>query len=385
MKILILRTMANVLNLKTYNSQEVGLAKALTRLGHVCDILYYTDKKKDSREIIQFDGDKTITIFWTHGYNIFYEAYYPGLKKMIGNYDLIQVSEYIGINSLWLNARHQEKTVNYQGPYYYPLNKKDIFRAFVLDRLFLPFCHPSRMIIGTKSILATRYIREKHITNVSTLGVGIDTSNIVTSAQGQIHPFLQEIKNKKQSLRYLLYIGKLEPRRNIIFLLDVLSQIVSKDENVRLIVIGKGESEYITECREKASALGILDKIMYCPQFENKFLCEMYRCCDLFLFPTRYEIFGMVLLEAMYFGTPVLTTYNGGSSTLIREGENGFIINQMNPDLWAEKIMEVLNNPALMERVGRKATETVMQSFTWDMLAPRFIELYNKRLKDRNM
>ena len=66
MKILILRTMANVLKLSTYNLQEVGLAKALIRLGHHCDILYYTDGKEDRRETITFDGDRSITILWTH-------------------------------------------------------------------------------------------------------------------------------------------------------------------------------------------------------------------------------------------------------------------------------------------------------------------------------
>ena len=127
MRILILRTMANVLHLTTYNLQEVGLAKALTRLGHHCDIVYYTDEKKDRHETILFDGDKAITILWTHGYNIFYEAFYPSLKKYIGDYDIIQVSEYVGINSLWLNAKHQDKTVNYQGPYYSPYNKAIFF------------------------------------------------------------------------------------------------------------------------------------------------------------------------------------------------------------------------------------------------------------------
>ena len=53
MKILILRTMANMLSLNTYNLQEVGLAKALTRLGHHCDILYYSDEKKDRSSLTE--------------------------------------------------------------------------------------------------------------------------------------------------------------------------------------------------------------------------------------------------------------------------------------------------------------------------------------------
>lgn len=380
MKILILRTMANVIRLNTYNLQEVGLAKALTRLGHRCDILYYTDQKKDHRETIVFDGDKTITILRTHGYNFLYEAIYPSLKKVVDDYDIIQVTDYVGFNSVWLNAKHQDKTVNYQGPYYSPYNKKDILRALVMDHLLLPFSHPSKMIVGTKSILATRYLHEKRIPNVTTLGVGIDIDNLTPPPQKDLPPFIQEVQSQKQSLKYLLYIGRLEPRRNILFLLDVFQQVAEKDENIRLVLIGKGDKEYTDECWAKVDALNIKDKIFYCQQIEQKYVHEIYRCCDLFLLPTRYEIFGMVLLEAMYFGMPVLTTYNGGSATLIQDGENGFILEQMDTALWADKICSLLNDQALMAKVARKASDTVAHNYTWDALAPRFLELYNQRL-----
>ena len=381
MRILILRTMANELRLSTYNLQEVGLAKALTRLGHHCDIIYFTHEKKDRREIIQFDGDKAITILWTHGYNFFYEAIYPSLKKYIGDYDIIQVSEYVGINSVWLNAKHQEKTVNYQGPYYSHYNKKDNLRAFVMDRLLLPFSHPSRMIVGTKSILATRYLQKKHIQNVTTLGVGIDIDNLTFPAQEKLPPFIQEVKAKKQSLKYLLYIGRLEPRRNILFLLDVFHTAVKENSLIRLVLIGKGDKEYTEACWKKIDELKLRDKIFYCPQLDQKLVPEIYRCCDLFILPTRYEIFGMVLLEAMYYGLPVLTTYHGGSSTLIQDGKNGFILDQMNSDLWAKKISSILADPLLLSETARQASDTIVRGYTWDTLAPRFLELYQKRLE----
>ena len=383
MKILILRTMANVLKLNTYNLQEVGLAKALTRLGHHCDIVYYTNEKKDRRQTITFDGDKTITILWMHGHNIFYEAVFPSLKSVIADYDIIQVTDYVGLNSVWLNAKHQDKTVNYQGPYYSPYNKKDNLRAFVMDRLLLPFSHPSTMLVGTKSTLATRYLQDKRIPNVTTLGVGIDLDNLTHAPEEELPPFIQEVKNKKHSFRYLLYIGRLEPRRNILFLFNVYRQVLERDENIRLVLIGKGEEEYTAECWKEADALRIRDRIIYSPQLEQKYVREIYGCCDLFLLPTRYEIFGMVLLEAMYFGMPVLTTFNGGSSTLIQDGKNGFVLNEMDVNLWADKICAVLKDPQLIAEVSRQASESVARHYTWDALAPRFLELYNRRLKNR--
>ena len=379
MRILILRTMANVLKLSTYNLQEVGLAKALVRLGHSCDILYYTDGK-DLQETITFDGGKTITVLWTHGYNILHEAIYPSLKRIVKDYDIIQVSDYVGFTSVWLNAKHQNKTVNYQGPYYCPYNKKDILRTFVMDRVLLPFSHRSTMIVGTKSKLATQYILDKRIKDVTTLGVGIDLDNLTPPGREELPPFVREVKEGKQSLKYLLYIGRLEERRNILFLLDVFDKVVEKNGNTRLVLIGKGDKDYADSCWEKVDRLNLRDKILYSPQLEQKFVREIYRCCDMFLLPTRYEIFDMVLLEAMYFGIPVLTTFNGGSCTLIDDDVNGFILDQLDPDKWADRICSLLEQPEHLAEVVRKASDTVAGNYTWDALAPRFLELYSRRI-----
>ena len=382
MNILILRTMANVMKLSTYNLQEVGLAKALVRLGHRCDILYYTDKKQDSRQVIPFDGDKSITILWAHGKNVVYEGVFPCLPKILKDYDIIQVSEYIGINSLYLNARHQDKTVNYQGPYYSPFNKKDNLRAAVLDRVFLPFCHKKNMVVGCKSVLAAQYLKGKGIEDVTTLGVGIDLGNLQLP-EGELPPFVEDLKANKGDSKYLLYIGRMEPRRNVLFLLEAAKKAMDKDNRVKLVLVGRGEEDYLFECRQRMQELGISDRVLYAPQVDQKYMQELYRCCDVFLLPTRYEIFGMVLLEAMYFGIPVLTTYNGGSATLIEDGKNGFVADKLDPEVWAKTICRILGDEDLALTVAENAHRTVAENYTWDALAPKFIELYTRRLQGR--
>lgn len=73
-------------------------------------------------------------------------------------------------------------------------------------------------------------------------------------------------------------------------------------------------------------------------------LSNIYKISDIFLLPTEYEIFGMVLLEAMYFGLPVITTYNGGSSTIIENGKNGFICSKLDKAEWKEIVCDLLND-----------------------------------------
>ena len=151
MRILILRTAANKLNLATYNLQEVGLAKALVRKGHICDVAYYCGEEQDHREKISFDNGKSVDILWLHGKDVFREAFYPSLKQYVDKYDIIQIGGYVGLTSCWLNRKYPHKIVNYQGPYFCKDNRGDIKKAAVFDKVLLPLQHKNNMIVATKS------------------------------------------------------------------------------------------------------------------------------------------------------------------------------------------------------------------------------------------
>ena len=91
----------------------------------------------------------------------------------------------------------------------------------------------------------------------------------------------------------------------------------------------------------------------------------------------------MVLLEAMHYGLPVISFPNGGSSMLIEDGVNGFILDNLNPDAWTNKISDVLDDEELQLRLSANAASTVNFNFTWDALADSFIDQYKKRLSVR--
>lgn len=384
MKVLIVRPSANKMNLKTYNLQEVGLAKALVRRGHSCDVMYYGGNEKDHFETIRFDDDKhQIRILWIRGFSFLREGYYPTLKKYVKDYDIIQVGGYVGITSAWLNRKCREKTVNYQGPYYCKYNKKDNIRAAVFDRTLLKWQKPSKMIVGTKSRLATDYLQKKGITNVRTLGVGLDLDNLRAAASGEKNEFIEKLIRDRKG-RYLLYMGRLEERRNILFLLRVFAEVCEKNQDVKFVIVGKGDQAYVDKCKKEADLLGISDRIIYKDSLEQKYVNQLYRVCDLFLLPTRYEIFGMVLLEAMYFGVPVVTTFNGGSSTVIEDGKTGIVIDQLDTGLWSRRILELLADSELRQEIIVRANRLIEEKYTWDALAEKFLSVYQSRLDMKN-
>jgi glycosyltransferase involved in cell wall biosynthesis len=371
------------MNLNTYNLQEVGLAKALVRRGHTCDVMYYAGKEEDHFETIKFDnGKREIRILWIRGYSFLREGYYPTLKKYVGDYDILQVGGYVGLTSCWLNRKYQDKTVNFQGPYYSVYNKKDNIRAAVFDNTLLKLQHPEKMIAGTKSRLATDYIRSKGITDVTTLGVGLDLDNLCADTEVGTNDFIEMLKKKKDG-RYLLYMGRIEERRNVIFLLHVFAEVCKSDPKVKMVIVGKGDASYVGKCRQEAVKLGILDRIIYRDSLEQKYVKHLYKVCDLFLLPTRYEIFGMVLLEAMYFGLPVVTTFNGGSSTVMDEPESGIVIDRLDEKLWTQGIRKVLDDEELRQRIIANAHRKIAEEYTWDALAEKFLAVYRKRLEKK--
>lgn len=379
MKILILRTTPNKLDLSTYNLQEFGLAKALIRKGHQCDVAYYCGNEKDHAQEIQFDGNKKLKVLWLQGFGFLYEGFFPSLGKHIKNYDIVQVGGYVGFTSCWLNIFAKRKTVNYNGLYYCKENKGDIKKAKVFDYTLLPWQGKNTMIVATKSVLATKYLRDKGIKNVETIGVGLDLDNLLKRTDDiNEHPFVEKLKEEKRS-KYLLYIGTLEQRRNILFLLEVFKKVLDQMPTCKLVLIGKGKAAYTQKCFALMDTLGIKTNIIYCEKIEQRYMPDVYQLCDAFLLPTSYEIFGMVLLEAMYYGLPVFTTYNGGSSTLMN-GSNGIIIDNLLVDEWASSIDKILSDEKLCRTMSDNARQTIVEGYMWDTLADRFLEVYQRRI-----
>ena len=107
----------------------------------------------------------------------------------------------------------------------------------------------------------------------------------------------------------------------------------------------------------------------------------IYKSSKLFIFTSNYEIFGMVLLEAMYFSVPVISSWNGGSSVLIDDGVNGFILDTFDVEKWVCKIRYLKENPEQYNLLRKNAYKKISEKFLWDRLAVHFIEGYKKAIK----
>lgn len=378
MKILIIRNYPSYMNVSngTYNIQEIGLAKALVRKGHRCDVLFWTDKREEVVEV-PVDCSGIVHVYYRRGLTAMKNTVYSGCRELFDEYDILQPSEYNQIESWLLAGKYPNKTIIYHGPYYSPFNKRYNMMCKVFDVLFLGRYIKKGTKFLVKSGLAKDLLQGKGIAqeNVEVVGVGMD-SQMLTSTEATCDSPLFLRMCEDTGLK-LLYIGRIEPRRNIPFLLNVFRRVLTRNPEATLYMIGTGEPEYREKVSSLIDELQLRDRICWQEKMEQRYLSRIYGLADFFLLPTEYEIFGMVLLEAMYYGNVVLTTPNGGSSMLVENGANGFIMDSADEEAWADCINKLYRNPDAMRQVGMQAAKTVAERYTWDSLADVILGAYS--------
>lgn len=380
MKILIIKTAPGEIRVdkSTYNYQEIGLARALRKKGHCCDVVCCSDG--ESKTVSVAVGlSQPITLYCLKAKVVLKNCYYHNIGELIRQYDVLQLSEYNQMFTWHIAKKYQDKTVVYHGPYYCNFNKRYNSMAKVFDLLFLRRYKKLNTCFITKSRLAEKYLEHKGLKNIHTIGVGIDIAALTSGQDDNISFVENTLKNIKFN-KTLLYIGRIEPRRNPMFLLELLYELKQRKEDIGLILIGTGESEYIQSFWQYAEKLGVRKRIIYQDKLEQKYLCQVYSYAKVFLLPTIYDIFGMVLLEAMYFSMPVLTTVNGGSDMLIRTEMNGYVFQEFDTVKWCDKIVKLCENKEEIDEIGRKAHETICGEFTWDILSEEFLGIFENKL-----
>ncbi len=368
MKVLIVRSFPNKLNLNSYNVQEIGLAKALKKQGTTCDIVFYNGLGRD--HVDNIDG---IKIYWLKAINIFKNGIFLHLKKLINEYDVIQVHEYDQLQSWLLYTAFPEKVIIYHGPYYDSFNKGYNLKCKVFDTLFLPFSKKAKekTLCLTKSHLATDFLKQKGFKNVKTAGVGLNTD---TFSYSEISASSEDTSKFRA-----LYVGKLEERRNIEFLLSLAKRIHQNYEQFSMTIIGKFDSpEYKEKIMPKLSALIDNGIITYTESATQKELPALYSASDVFIFTSNYEIFGMVLLEAMFFGAVPISTHNGGAVTLIDNGVDGYILDNNDEELWLNTFTSLMNDKELLSTMKKNAHQKIADHFTWEKLAQQFSDAYEQ-------
>ena len=185
--------------------------------------------------------------------------------------------------------------------------------------------------------------------------------------------------DKKYNFQYdkmVLFTGRLTQHKGVEYLIKAARQIKAE-----VIIAGDGpERKYLESLILKYK----LTNVHMVGYFSSKLdtINDFYLRADVYVAPSVWnEPLGLVILEAMVNKTPVVVSRKGGVTTLVKDGYNGFLVRPRSPKLIVEKVNLLLQDEKLAEKMGERAYKTVTEKFSWDKIATKFYNLYDKCLQ----
>jgi glycosyltransferase involved in cell wall biosynthesis len=171
----------------------------------------------------------------------------------------------------------------------------------------------------------------------------------------------------------VLFVGSQFRLKGLEFAIRALAEMKTR---VRLLVVGH---DSVAGFRNLAKELGVEERVHFAGA--RKDLPDIYPAADAFVFPSLYETFALVCLEAMASGLPVLASRVGGIEDYLRDGENGLFIERDAQDI-AEKLDRVLTDEDLRARLRQKGLATAA-NYSWDKIAQQYLRLFDQLMRER--
>jgi len=186
--------------------------------------------------------------------------------------------------------------------------------------------------------------------------------------------------------RMILFVGRIEPLKGVDTLIEAMACLKLKQDGrpVHLAIIGGDPSASpeqmtteMTRLQKLCDDLGLDQSVVFLGKRDQDKLPYYYSAAEVVVMPSHYESFGMVALEAMACGTPVIASEVGGLAYLVRDGETGFTIPAEEPEMLCEKLSWLLNDEALHQKMSGQAAEYA-QDYAWEKIAKQIVEVYEE-------
>jgi len=273
--------------------------------------------------------------------------------------------------------------------------KKLVVTIYDLTVLTNPECHKKMNILhclgGAKeaikyadSIIAISEHTKKDIVNY--LGAPPELITVTQlAASGDYHEVTDasELKRARQRYNlpenYLLFVGSLEPRKNVKTLLESYSRLKESFKKEFPLVIAGGRGWLNSDIPELVKTLGVEDRVVFAGYIDRGDIAAVYSGATVFVFPSLYEGFGLPILEAMGCGTPVITS--NVSSMPEVAGDAAVLVSPTDAASLTAALEEVLGDES--KRAGMKKKGFVQaRRFSWERCAKETLEVYRKVVKN---
>ena len=184
--------------------------------------------------------------------------------------------------------------------------------------------------------------------------------------------------------KVVLFVGRIEPLKGIDTLIEAIAILRQQEVTVCLSIIGGDADVSQDELSEEMARLQILrekhglrDMVTFLGRRGQDTLPYYYSAAEVVVVPSHYESFGMVALEAMACGIPVVASQVGGLAFLVQDGVNGFTVPVDEPQALAECLLKLLQDVPLRRQMGEQAADFALD-YSWEKIAARIVKLYQE-------
>ncbi len=350
-----------------YNTQEIGLAKALAPLADRV-LIYRPFLRRQSRPGKDPAWSQNIELHsipaWGLGSNGLFSLKHldPTLDALI----------YFSDTQLMVHAvaawarKHAVALYPYIGVL--ESHSECAWKRWLMNVCFRRALRQYRRLhCFAKTPQVRRRLREMGVRQADLAPVGLDTTLLHRDFDRVPRETLKEKYGYGPQDRVVLFVGRLVEEKRPVALVEFFKTLSGADSRFRLLMVGTGPLEAQTHLR--ARALGLEQQIRFLPQVPNCHMWELYRLSEAFVNWNRQEIFGMALLEAMYYGCKVVAWHAPGPDLIIEDGASGFLV-----DSEAEALRRLTEHHPL----GNAPRQRVLTRFTWDAAAHSFMQTAGK-------
>lgn len=216
----------------------------------------------------------------------------------------------------------------------------------------------------------------EHTGKITTIHNGID----ITWWQSQFLRFTTEDRRKikeelfraHENTLIILCIAELHERKGQKHLIEAISKLTKEYPNVKLVFVGEGQERHNLEKLTKR--LTLTNHIVFTGR--QKEIPKLLKSSDIFVLPSRREAFGLVLLEAMISGLPVIASRIGGIPEIIEDEINGILFEAQNSDELAQDLIKLIDDPEKRKKIASSGQKTVLEKFTAQKMAENYEKIY---------
>jgi len=208
---------------------------------------------------------------------------------------------------------------------------------------------------------------------------GIDESEFEKSQEnnnGENLDFRRKYGISKNE-KIVLFLGRLNWKKGLDTLIPAFKRVAEKVPDVRLVIAGGDEGGYQKKIEKLVSDANLKERVCFINAIKGKEKIQAFEESDVFVLPSYSENFGMAVVEAMYFGLPVVITKYVGVAPFVEEAKAGLVVPK-DPESVARAILEILGNSNKKREMGVNGRRLVEREFVMPKIADRWIEIYRK-------